>query len=122
MHIGVFRDYKNIKTRSAAIGMIGENIFNGRFGVLYSEPLRVYSGKVAIDIPIARDNAGNVMHYNANISLKPHGRERNFEIFYAKNLTNFSQISLNFLTTKDAGNIKSDSKAYLSAINYNVKF
>ena len=121
-NLGVFRDYKNIKTRSAAIGMIGENIFNGRFGVLYSEPLRVYSGKVAIDVPIARDNAGNVMHYNANISLKPHGRERNFEIFYAKNLTNFSQISLNFLTTKDAGNIKSDSRAYLSAINYNVKF
>ncbi len=121
-NLGIFRDYQNIKSRSAAIGMISENIFNGRLGALYSEPLRVYSGKVAIDVPIARDNAGNVTHYNADISLKPQGRERNFEIFYAKNLTNFSQISLNFLTTKDAGNIKSDSKAYLSAINYNVRF
>lgn len=121
-NLGIFRDYQNIKSRSTAIGLINENIFNGRLGAIYSEPLRVYSGKVAIDVPVGRDNAGNVRRYNANISLKPQGRERNFEIFYAKDLANFAQISVNFLTTKDAGNIKSDSREYLSAVNYNIIF
>lgn len=121
-NLGVFRDYQNIRSRAAAIGLVNDNIFNGRLGMLYSEPLRVYSGKAIIDIPIARDNAGNVTRYRANVSLKPQGKERNFEIFYAKNLNISAQISLNFLTTKDAGNFKGNRSEYLSAINYSAKF
>ncbi len=121
-NLGLFRDYQNIRSRGVALGLLSDGIFGGRFGMLYSEPLRVYSGRAAIDVPIARDNDGNVTHYRANISLKPQGKERNLEVFYTKNLTQLSQISFNFLTIKDAGNIKSKKDAYLGVVNYGVKF
>jgi len=121
-NLGIFRDYQNIKSRSAALGLISDNIFNGRLGMLYSEPLRIYSGKAVIDVPVARDNAGNLTRYRADISLKPQGKERNLEIFYAKNLTEFSQLSFNFLTTKDAGNIKTQQDSRLAMVSYAVKF
>ena len=119
---GIFRNYQNIKSRAASLGFIYENFFKGNIGFLYSEPLRIYSGTANIDIPIARDNAGNVVRYNANISLKPQGKEQDFEIFYSKNVNKNSQIRLNFIGVKDAGNIKSDRSIYFANVNYGMKF
>ncbi len=121
--IGIFRSYSNIRSRSSSLGLVNDAAFGGRLGIIYSEPLRVYSGKALVDIPIARDNSGNVLRYNASLSLKPQGKERDFEFFYAHNLNkNNAQISFNFVTIKDAGNIKSAKNAYLGLVNYGLKF
>lgn len=119
---GIFRNFSDIKSRSQSIGLVSEESFGGRFGVIYNEPLRVYKGKATIDIPIARDITGNLTRYRDEISLKPQGKERDLEIFYAKNLSNFSQISFNLLSIKDAGNVKSDKEKYVTMMNYYLSF
>lgn len=121
-NFGIFRDYRDIKSRGAALGLVTENVLGGRLGVLYSEPLRVYSGKATINIAVARDKDGNVIRYVEDVSLKPQGKEQDFEVFYAKDLTQLSQISANFLVIKDLGNFKSDRNVYFGTISYGMKF
>lgn len=119
---GIFRKFSNIYSRSQSIGLIDENFFGSKFGVIYNEPLRVYKGRADIDVAIARDIDGNITRYQDNVSLKSQGKERNLEIFYAHDLTQSSKISFNFLTTKDAGNIKSKNNSYLGFVNYGLYF
>ena len=120
--IGIFRNFSQIQSRSQSLGLLGKNIFGGNIGVIYTEPLRVYRGSAIIDVAIARDKVGNVIRYRDEISLKPQGKERDLEIFFAKNLSDFSKISLNLLQIKDVGNIKSDQKQYVGVVNYGLNF
>ncbi len=121
-NFGIFREYQNIKSEAAALGLVNDDVFGGGLGVLYSQPLRVYSGSVKVDVPIAVDASGNVLRYTDNISLKPQGKEQDFELFYAKNLNNFTQFSVNFLNIKEAGNVKSAKDVRFVMINYSLKF
>jgi len=121
---GIFRSYSSIKSRSSSLGLISENFLNGKFGISYSEPLRVYKGSVNIDIPTGQDANGNVLRYRGNVSLKPQGKERNLELFYATVLNKKSgaHLGLNFLATKDAGNVKGQGSAYLGVVSFGVGF
>ncbi len=121
---GIFRSYSDIRSRSSSIGLINENFFNGKFGIAYNEPMRVYKGSVNIDVPTGQDANGNVIRYNANVSLRPQGRERNLELFYATTIDKKSNahISLNFLTTKDAGSVKRQGNAYLGVVSFGIWF
>jgi hypothetical protein len=85
--LGVFRDFNDIQSRGLAVGLLNNSFFNGRFGVVYSEPLRVYKGTTNIDIPISRDLEGNVQRLTANnVSLVPDGKEKDLEFSYSFNL------------------------------------
>lgn len=121
--IGIFRDFNNVRSRSMAVGILGNNILGGKFGMVYSEPLRVYKGTTNIDIPISRDLAGNVQRLTMDgISLKPDGKERDLEFSYSFNLRNDSNFSLNSIIQNQPGNIKSASQQYLWLARYNLKF
>jgi len=120
--IGIFRSYNNVRSRASSLGLVSDKIFGGKFGIVYSQPLRIYKGSVAIDIPVARDNAGNITRYAENVSLKSQGKERNFEVFYSKILGENSRLGFNFLTTKDVGNIKKAKLDHLGLISYNLRF
>ena len=118
---GIFRDYQNIRSRSMSFGLMAEKVLGGRFGVLYSEPLRVYSGKAKIDIPVARDDAGNITRYRADISLRPEGKQQNFEMVYGRDVGINAQLNFNFMVSKDVANIKGNN-ARLGMLIYRLRF
>ncbi len=121
-NLGLFRDYDNIKSQNASIGLVNQNIFGGKMGAIYSEPLRISKGNVVVDIAISRDNAGNINRYRQEVSLKPSGKEQDFELYYSRNIGANSQINFNLFMVKDAGNIKSDHLNYFGLIRYDMRF
>jgi subtilisin family serine protease len=120
--IGIFREYSNIKSRSSSIGLINDEIFGGKMGLVYSEPLRVYSGKVSINVPVGLDANGNAIRYSGDVSLRPQGKEQDFEVFFSKNLNDDSHVKFNFITQKEAGNVKTAPNNYLGFVTYGKKF
>ena len=122
--LGVFRDFSDIKSRGMAIGLLNSNIFNGKLGIVYSEPLRVYKGTTNINIPISRDDQGNVQRMTANgISLKPDGKEKDLEFSYSFSLkSNDSTINLNSIIQQQPNNIKNAKDQYVWMMRYDLKY
>ena len=122
--VGVFRDFNDIRSRGMAMGLLNNDFFGGKLGLVYSEPLRVYKGTTNINIPISRDAQGNVQRLVANgVSLKPDGRERDLELSYNFNLKNRNaNLSLNSIIQQQANNIKDAKNQYFWIARYNLKF
>jgi len=120
--LGIFRNFSNVRSKSVSFGLSYNKLFNGTIGIGYTEPMRVYKGKVDYDIPIAVIENGDIIRKKGTSSLVPLGKEKNYEIFYNKNLDNYSQIGFNFIIQKDAFNVKSPDNNYLSYINYRTAF
>lgn len=123
-NLGVFRDFNNIESRGAAIGLLNDNFLNGRLAMVYSEPLRVYKGTTNIDIPISRDMEGNVQRLTANgVSLVPDGKEKDLEFSYSFNLKESgAEINFNSIIQQEVNNVKDAKDQYLWMVRYNLKF
>jgi len=123
-NLGVFRDFNDIQSRGLAVRLLNSNFFNGRFAVVYSEPLRVYKGTTNIDIPISRDSEGNVQRLTVNnVSLVPDGKEKDLEFSYSFILKeNGAQIDLNSIIQQEPNNIKDAKSQYVWMAMYNLKF
>lgn len=123
---GIFRSYSDVLSRSSSLGLINENFFGGTVGLVYLEPMRVYSGSALIDVPVARDFDGNVTRYSTSVSLKPQGKECDFEVFYLTNLAlrNFLNpvLKFNLIMQRQPNNVKSAENAYLGVISFGGRF
>ncbi len=119
---GIFREFKDVRSQSVSVAMVYDNFFNGRIGLAYSEPMRVYRGKVAVDIPVARDVDGNLFRYKTSASLVPKGKEQDLELFFLKSLSQDSEIKLNLIAQKDPGNVKSPNATYLGFVQLRRMF
>ncbi len=119
--IGIFRDFSNIRSRSFSAGLLNENIFGGKLGIAYSEPLRIYQGSANINIPTGVDQNGNVIRLNSKVSLSPSGKEKDFEVYYGLDLKHDSNISLNLSLQDEVNNVK-DQMGYLGLVRYRIKF
>lgn len=119
---GIFRKFDDVKLQSSSATIVHNNFFDGKIGLTYLEPLRVYSGRVDFDISVARDINGNLQRYQDSASLKPNGKERNIELFFDKNLSQNNSIQFNFLVQKEPGNNKNAKDQYMGLMRYNSKF
>jgi hypothetical protein len=119
---GIFRSFNDVRTSSSSVALIYDNFFGGKIGASYAEPMRVYRGTVNVDVPVARDNAGNVTRYQATASLVPNGKEKDYEIFFSRNLSSNSEIRFNFLTQRERGNIKNAPVNHLGFVQFNKKW
>lgn len=119
---GIFRAFNDVRSRSTSIALTHNNFMNGEVGLSYLQPLRVYSGSVNFDIPVARDFYGNVTRYQGSASLAPNGQEQDFEIFYSRDLRNLASMRMNFLVQKEMANIKNFPTNYLGFVSYAKKF
>ncbi len=118
--MGIFKDFSNIRSRSFSLGLLNENIFGGKLGIAYSEPLR-YSGSADISVPNGVDQNGNVIRLNSKVSLAPSGKEKDFEVYYGLDLKHDSNISLNISLQDEVNNVK-DQIGYLGLVRYRIKF
>lgn len=142
---GIFRNYSDIRSRSLGIALIYDKsskekisyhqylknnkykinlkeFAKGGFGIAYSQPLRVYKGKLNYNIPFARNNKNDLYRISGYASLVPDGKEENFEIFYLANIGQNNQIKFNFLSEKESGNNKNSQTQYLGAFFIKKEF
>jgi len=109
---GIFRDFADVRSRSFSLALLWKG-----FGVSYAEPMRVYRGKVAFDIPVARDDAGNLYRYRGTASLAPKGRERDYEFFYTHLLSDSASLKISLLTQRQMNNIKAQPTNYFGLVS-----
>jgi hypothetical protein len=119
---GLFRNFSDIKSRAFSIGLIKENFLKkGRIGFMYNEPMRVYSGRVLIDIPVGLNSQGEVVRKSINGSLVPSGRQRDFEFLWSYQLMKNYDLNFNFIVSKDHNNIKNNN-ANLAILSNRIQF
>lgn len=119
---GVFRGFNDVRSRSSSVALIRENIFNGKIGMVYSEPMRVYRGSVNIDIPTAIDANGNISRYQTTASLTPKGKEQDLEFFYSRDVASDAQLKFNLIAQKNAGNNANAPMNYLGMTSFSSRF
>ena len=88
---------------------------------MYNEPMRVYSGRVLIDIPIGLNSQGEVVRKSINGSLVPSGRQRDFEFLWSYQLMKNYDLNINFIVSKDYNNIKNNN-ANLAILSNRIQF
>lgn len=117
---GIFRSFNDVRSRSASVGLVCDKVLNGKIGLNYLEPMRVYRGIVDINIPTAIDVNGNLIRYQTTASLAPKGKEQDFDFFYSRNLNEDSHIKFNFVVQKNAGNNINAPTNYLGMMQYSL--
>jgi hypothetical protein len=121
--LGIFRNFNNIESRGFSLGLLKSDFLGGNWGFAYSQPLRISKGSVDIDIPISRDDAGNVERLQSRESLVPTGKEQDWEVFYKRNLQHHNAaINFNFLLREQPNNITSALNEYIWAVKFSKKF
>jgi len=85
----------NITSNSFGLGITQQSDFveHDKLGFSVSQPLRVASGNLGINMPYAQDLSGNIYQQQQNLSLSPSGRETDLELFYSRPVGN---ASINF--------------------------
>lgn len=119
---GIFQKYSDIHSQSLSFALQYDGIEDNRFGVAYSEPMRVYKGSVNYKIPVDIDSNMNLIHKEGVASLAPKGKQRDYEFFYEKNLNKNSQLRLNLMMQRELNNIKSNANNYVGYISVNSSF
>lgn len=119
---GVFRNYENVHSRSMSVALQYDGIEKNKFGIAYSEPMRVYKGKVNYDIAVGVDDQANVIRKQGSASLAPKGKQRDYEFYYQHDLDHNSQIRLNMLMQKELNNFKTSPTNYVGYLSYSSNF
>ena len=119
---GIFRSYENIHSRSMSFALQYDGITKNKFGIAYSQPMRVYKGKVNYDIAVGMDENQNIIRRQGSASLAPNGKQQDYEFFYQHDLSKNSQLRLNLMMQKELNNFKSAPTNYVGYLSYGANF
>lgn len=119
---GIFRSFEDIHSRSMSFAIQYDGISENKFGIAYSQPMRVYKGKVNYDIAVGMDENQNIIRRQGNASLAPNGKQQDYEFFYQHDLSKNSQLRLNLMMQKELNNFKSAPKNYVGYLSYGASF
>lgn len=88
---GLVRDFSNVRSEAFSVGLHKQGLmfagsepgnWQDRLSLSLSQPLRVTSGELVLDVPLARDNDGNITRTRETVSLAPDGRQLDLELSY----------------------------------------
>jgi hypothetical protein len=119
---GVFRSYENIHSRSLSFALQYDGITNNKFGMAYSQPMRVYKGKVNYDYAVGINSDSSLIRRQGSASLVPNGKQQDYEVFYQHNLNKNSQLRLNLMMQKELNNFKSAPTNYVGYLSFGSNF
>lgn len=82
---GLIGDIAPVWSTAFELGLSASALFSASDGARFSivQPLRVEAGRMALDLPVARDLGGRVLRERRAVGLAPGGRELDFELSYA---------------------------------------
>lgn len=95
----LWHDFSDLRSEAFGAALFANDVFrkNDRLAVAISRPLRVTSGSVDLQLPQARDYAGNVLRSTERISLVPQGEETDVEISYRFPLRGQTTVGTNLV-------------------------
>ena len=81
---GLLAEIGTLWTTAFAVGLERQGLWRSgdRLTVELLQPLRVEAGRAALDVPVARDQAGRVYRDRRSVDLAPDGRELDLELGY----------------------------------------
>ena len=94
-----------------------------KFSFSLSQPHRIRSGSMAVQIAGLTDKKGNISYEYKSLGLNPSGRQLDLSLGYTRDLSKKMTISTHFTVTRDAGHEKSlrpNGSVYLGLINKNI--
>ena len=77
----LFKDISLLNSSALSVGLL-KSSNNAKYGLVYSEPLRINNGEATASIVVGRTQLGNFIRESQSFSLKPTGKERDIEAFY----------------------------------------
>lgn len=87
----IVKDFTGIYSDSYSLGTEYDFDEDKKLGFIFSQPLRVFKGKAGIDIPISRDDSGNVIYEHKKVNMASDKTEYNFQGYFdydiLKNMT-----------------------------------
>ncbi len=120
---GLVSDFDRLQTQSTSIGGVWEDASAKRWGLVYSQPLRVRSGDVQLSVPHALDGSDGVQFQRYSVDASPSGREQNFEVFLDMPLeARQSAVRLNLLYQLEPGHVADAAPAWGAAAGYQTRF
>ncbi len=119
--MGIFRDFSDIRSRGFSFGFLNDNIFGGKVGIAYSEPLRIYQGSAGVNIANGVNQDGSVRRITGRVSLVPSGRQKDLEVYYGHNVGKDGHVSFNAMLQNEVNNVKG-GVGYLGVVIYGVRF
>lgn len=120
---GLISGFDRLQTRSTSLGGIWQDATDTRWGIVYSEPLRVHSGRADLNIPHGFDGNGGVRFERHTVRANPSGREQNFEAFMDRPLAHRnSAVRLNVMYQLEPGHVADAAPAWAAASGYQLRF
>jgi hypothetical protein len=111
----------NVIADTFALSFDTFNVFgNDKLSISLSQPHRVNSGTMGMQIAGLADSDGNIPYTYHDISLTPSGRQVDLSIGYSKDISKNTTIGARFIHTKEAGHVKSaqDENSIFAGIKY----
>jgi carbon monoxide dehydrogenase subunit G len=118
---GFITGIDNVTADTFALSFDTFNVFgNDKLSVSLSQPHRVNSGTMAMQIAGLADSEGNIPYTYHDIGLTPSGRQVDLSIGYSKDISENTTIGARFIHTKEAGHVKSaqDENSIFAGITY----
>ena len=111
---------RNIRSSSLGVGATLANIFgNGALSMSLSQPDRVFSGDIHIDIPQLSDSEGNIAQQSKLISLSPSGRQLDFKIAYTDAISPEASIRLEYAVSRNINHLQGAGLVRAGFIGFN---
>jgi subtilase-type serine protease len=118
---GFITGIDNVTADTFALSFDTFNVFgNDKLSVSLSQPHRVNSGTMGMQIAGLADSDGNIPYTYHDIGLTPSGRQVDLSIGYSKDISENTTIGARFIHTKEAGHVKSaqDENSIFAGITY----
>jgi subtilase-type serine protease len=112
-----------IRFSGIEIGAVLSNVVTGndRLTVSIAQPMRIESGNMAFELPVARTASGAIVRETAEVELQSSGREVDLGLDYAVTLDNGASLNLGMQYAIDAGHIAGAS-AFGAAVGFRQGF
>lgn len=98
----LFRYFSPVRSMSGAIDLA----YQGKdvdAGLVYAQPLRVTSGTAQVSVPVSVDSLGNITYADQSVSLRPSGREQDWQAFVSLPSLGGGTLRTALLYTQDPG-------------------
>lgn len=114
---------EGIRFSGIEIGAVLSNVVTGndRVTVSVAQPMRIESGSMAFELPVARTADGAILRETAEAELQSSGREVDLGVDYAVTLDNGAALNLGVQYAVDAGHIAGAS-AFGAAVGFKQGF
>ncbi len=116
--------YGALSSTSFHMGVVADEIFGAKdkVGFVVSQPLRVSGGNVSLDVPTARDFAGNVYSTPETVGAKDNGHETDLQAFYAVGQTKASSFDVGVMVRMQPDNVSNAPSETIGLMRWSTKF